>query len=324
MISINELARNCTVQRPEQVYYCEDVFAVIVTYNPELGPLRDLLDALSRQVGGGVIVDNGSSVDIAEWVSHFSFENFSVLRLHKNLGIAAAQNLGIEAALQSEAIYVLLSDQDSMPADDMVYQLRLATQRLHAKGTQVAAVGPRYTDSRQNNPPPFIRIEGFRIKRQFATSPDSVVEVDYLIASGCLIPLTSITVVGGMSSSLFIDFVDIDWGLRAKHAGLQSYGVFAARMSHSLGDSPIAFMGRNYPAHNPLRHYYLARNSVWVCKQAYAPWNWKLSECYRMCLRIIFYSVFARPRHKHFAMMMRGLAHGLMSRLGPADRGRSS
>jgi rhamnosyltransferase len=185
-----------------------------------------------------------------------------------------------------------------------------------AEGKKVAAVGPCYMDIRQNNPPPFIRIEGLAVRRQYAEKPDSVVEVDYLIASGCLIPAGVLPTVGLMNVDLFIDYVDIEWGLRAKALGFQSFGVFAARMEHSLGDEHVSFIGKQIPLHSPLRHYYLVRNGFWLYKQKGLPLSWKFVDGYRMLIRICFYALFAKPRSKHFSMMMRGLFHGLKSRMG--------
>jgi rhamnosyltransferase len=212
--------------------------------------------------------------------------------------------------------FILLSDQDSKPAEDMVFELRKAAVQLMASGKKVGAVGPCYMDIRQNNPPPFIRIEGFFVRRQFPEKSDSVVDVDYLIASGCLIPSRVLDNVGLMNVDLFIDYVDIEWGLRAKTLGFQSFGVFAAKMAHSLGDEHISFVGKKIPLHSPLRHYYLVRNGFWLYKQKGLPLNWKFVDGYRMLIRICFYTLFAKPRRKHFSMMMQGLFHGLKSRMG--------
>ena len=297
-------------------YRCDDVFAVIVTYNPDMAVLQTLLDALLPQVGRAIIVDNGSSADLAPWFGQTRHGNLLLHKLGQNYGIAHAQNVGIEKMGVGPEGFILLSDQDSKPAADMVFELRKAALRLMAEGKKVAAVGPCYMDIRQNNPPPFIRIEGLAVQRQYAEKPDSVVEVDYLIASGCLIPANVLPGVGLMNVDLFIDYVDIEWGLRAKAFGFQSYGVFAARMEHSLGDEHVSFMGKQIALHSPLRHYYLVRNGFWLYRQKGLPLNWKFVDGYRMLVRICFYTLFAKPRRRHFSMMMQGLFHGLKSRMG--------
>ena len=143
----------------------------------------------------------------------------------------------------------------------------------------VAAVGPRYIDERRdNNPPPFIRITGLKLERLTCTTQDTVVPVDYLISSGCLMPMSVLGKVGGMRDDLFVDYVDVEWGLRARHYGFQCYGVCSAYMEHSLGDHPLTFFGIDIPLHSPLRHYYLFRNAVLLYKEPWVPLNWKLSS----------------------------------------------
>jgi len=297
-------------------YRCEDVFAVVVTYNPDIAVLEELLVSLLPQVGRTIIVDNCSSIDMNGWFNSSGRENLELHTLDQNYGIAYAQNIGIKKANVEWVKFILLSDQDSKPATNMVWELRTATNALVESGKKVAAVGPCYTDIRQNNPPPFIRIEGLSLKRQYPESADSIVDVDYLIASGCLMPVSTLKIVGLMNVELFIDYVDIEWGLRAKNLGFHSYGVFAAKMNHSLGDAHVSFMGKKIPLHSPLRHYYLVRNGFWLYKQKNLPRNWKFVDGYRMFVRICFYTIFAKPRIRHFSMMMKGLFHGLCSRMG--------
>ena len=289
------------------------VVAVVVTYQPALEVLEQLLDALVPQVTSVVVVDNGSHSDLAAWNSERDTRAVELLRLGENRGIAAAQNVGIHWARNRGAGFVLLMDQDSIPAPDMVEKL-ISTISEHALP---AAAGPRYLDERQDNPPPFIRVRGLRLERCACATGESVVPVDYLIASGCLIPMSVLDKVGGMRDDFFIDYVDIEWGLRAKSLGWQSWGVFAARMSHSLGDSAGKFMGINYSIRSPLRHYYTMRNAVWLCQQAHVPRNWKWVEGYMIVLRFVLYTAFAKPRWAHVSKMTLGLVHGLKSRLGP-------
>lgn len=288
------------------------VVAVVVTYQPPLKALEQLLDALAPQITSVVVVDNGSDFDLAAWNRERVTPAVALLRLGENLGIAAAQNVGIQWARKRRAEFVLLMDQDSVPAPDMVEKLVSAI----AKQSSPAAVGPRYLDERQDNPPPFIRIRNFTLERCACATEDSVVSVDYLISSGCLIPMSVLDKVGCMRDDLFIDYVDIEWGLRARHHGFQSYGVCGAHMQHSLGDQPIKFLGKNIPLHSPLRHYYHFRNAVFLYKEQWVPLNWKLVDAWRLCLKYVFYALFAKPRLAHLRMMTLGVWHGLRGKCG--------
>ena len=264
------------------------VIAIIVSYRPSLGPLQCLLDALRPQVALSVLVDNGSDEDVAGWIARTDHENLHCLELAANYGVAAAQNAGIRYAREAGATHVILFDQDSEPAPDMVAQLVSACLHTETLGHKVAALGPRYVDSRQNNPPPFIQIRGFRVHRQECRNAGDVVHVDYLVSSGCLIPMTALDEVGMMREDLFIDYVDIEWGLRARSIGFRCFGVCDAIMEHQLGEAPIRFMGKMLPVHTPLRHYYHFRNAVWMYRQNWPPLNWKMRDAYRLILKFAF------------------------------------
>lgn len=291
------------------------IVAVVVSYQPKLEGLGALFAALASQVDTVVVVDNGSDGHFGSWLEkyhpsvHGIFWGF-------NAGVATAQNVGVDWARRQGADYVVLFDQDSLPAPDMVHYLINAVQAKQAAGCKVAAVGPRYLDERQDNPPPFIRVHGLKLLRQVCDKSNSIVEVDYLISSGCLIPVSSLDCVGVMRESLFIDYVDIEWGLRAHHHGFQSYGVCSAHMQHSLGDQPINFFGKSIPLHSPLRHYYHFRNALLLYREAWVPLNWKLVDGWRLCLKYFFYSMFAKPRMAHWHMMTLGVWHGLMGKTG--------
>lgn len=305
----------------KEIALCQDCLcAVVVSYHPEFEQLSHLLNSLSSQVHSVVVVDNGSSESVVTWLQSFVLPvPLCVIPLNENLGIARAQNEGIEAARLGGANYVILFDQDSAPATNMVAQLLVAAKHQAARGNKVAGVGPNYVDSRQSNPPPFIKVSGLRVHRQLCTSPDSVVEVDYLIASGCLIPISTINEVGDMRDDFFIDYVDIEWGLRAKTKGFQSFGVCGAMMAHDLGDEPIDFLGKRYPLHSPLRHYYHFRNAVWMYRQGRLPIYWRLADGWRLFLKFGFYTLFAKPRLQHLKMMTKGVFHGFIGRMGRLD-----
>lgn len=288
------------------------VVAVVVTYHPDLDLLGAQLACLASEVTDVVLVDNGSLSDIVAWNSQIESAATAIIALGENHGIATAQNVGIQWARNRGAEFILLMDQDSLPASDMVEKL------MHAilKQELPAAVGPRYLDDRQSNPPPFIRVQGLRLERWCCTTQATIVPVDYLISSGSLIPISVLNHVGGMRDELFIDYVDIEWGLRARSLGYQSYGVCSAHMKHSLGDKPMKFFGRNIPVHSPLRHYYHFRNAVLLYKVNWVPLNWKLVDGWRLILKYGFYSLLTEPRIEHWRMMTLGIWHGLRGRAG--------
>lgn len=295
----------------------ELIVSVVVTFNPDSKRFKALLTNALPQVNCVVIVDNGSNPEVLEWIRQLVVPGrVELIELGGNLGIAKAQNVGIQHARDMGAAYVLLFDHDSIPEKSMVHTLMDVLLNKVGQGIKVAAVGPRYFDERQNNPPPFIKVRGLRVIRHACTHGQNCVPVSYVIASGSLIPLSTLDAVGDMREDLFIDYVDIEWGLRAAMMGYQTFGVCNALMQHDLGDAPLTFMRRSIPLHSPLRHYYLFRNAVLLYQQKNLPFLWKVGDAGRLLMKYGFYALYGQPRMAHIKMMTLGLWHGVCGRAG--------
>ncbi|MDR3423596.1 MAG: glycosyltransferase family 2 protein [Alphaproteobacteria bacterium] len=292
------------------------IVAIIVTYNPDPGQFKRLLELCVPQVDAVVVVDNGSSVPVKAWLDACETTQIIWRPLGENKGIAAAHNEGIRQARLVNADYVLIFDHDSAPAPDMAERLLAALKKKQEEGGHVAAVGPCYTDPRRDNPPPFTRIEGLCLKRCAYSKDTPIVPVDYLVSSGSLIPVAALDAVGEMKEDLFIDYVDVEWGLRANAKGFQSFGVFSALMEHNLGDETIRIFGRKLAVHSSLRHYYMFRNATWLYTQKDVPLNWKLVDGARFAVRFVCYALFAKPHLEHIRNMTQGVFDGLRGRLG--------
>lgn len=286
---------------------------VIVTYRPAQDDLVRLVDAIRPQVDELWVVDNGDGSLLPENIRQ---SNIKLVCLGDNYGIACAQNIGIRDALGRDSDFILLLDQDSVPARDMVARLIEAYDQLIGQGERVAAVGPSYVDQRQGEIAPFVYRDGFKLKRRHRDADAKVSETDFLIASGCLIPREAFSDIGMLEEELFIDYVDIEWGLRAKKLGYRNFGVHGAMMAHSLGDEWIEFRGRRVPVHSPLRHYYHFRNAIWLARRPWIGWPWRLILLKRLILQFLFFGVFAQHRVEHVRKMSLGLWHGLTGKSG--------
>ncbi|WP_006786995.1 glycosyltransferase family 2 protein [Thiorhodospira sibirica] len=303
---------HCAASSPDN-----GVAAVIVSYHPCLDTLKKQLDRLRTQVQAIIIVDNGSCPDLADWLHAQGLAGVEVLALQDNQGLACAQNQGIAWVRRQMGLHdVLLMDQDSLPAADMVQQLLRVRAQLASQGLRVGAVGPRYVDPRQDNPPPFIQIQRLRLKRHRCQPEHLPVAVDYLIASGSLIAVQTLDIVGDMQEALFIDYIDIEWGMRARLQGFAHFGVCTAHMEHALGDAALSFGRRKIPLHSPLRHYYHFRNAIWLYQQPWVPLNWKCVDGWRLILRYGFYLLLAKQRRERWRKIHLGLWHGWRQRMG--------
>lgn len=289
------------------------VVAVIVTFHPDPNALTRLLQALALQVDGVVVVDNASASlpDMTALVQ--------LIRLPRNEGVAAAQNVGLRAAAAAGARYALLLDQDSVPEADMCAALLAALEAARGDGVRVGAVGPLVVD-------PQGRSEGFVIFRRGryeAVGLDSAaswVPCDMLIASGSLIPLDVVHEVGAMAERLFIDKVDTEWSLRAAAHGFALIGAPRARLHHRLGLRRWRvwwFGWRELSLHLPFRYYYIVRNGFLVRRLPHASAVWCRADRRQLLSLLLYFGVLAPGRWRALWMMVRGAYDGLRGVDGP-------
>jgi rhamnosyltransferase len=297
--------------------------AVIVTYEPDVGALRDLLARVEPQVDAVVIIDNASPVSPAAGGA-------TLLAQSTNIGLAAAQNVGIEWARSRGASHVLLLDQDSLPAPDMVAQLHAGLRELSTDPAhRVGAVGPRFHDPRAGRDFAFIRIRFPVSKKVWCTGSgggSGWVTADFLISSGVLIPISVLDDVGDMDAGLFIDNVDLEWSFRARRRGYTLFGVCAATMDHALGERrrAVLFGLAHIVTHRPVRLYYIMRNRLALYRRAYTPRVWIAQDVPRVVVKFFLFAVLIGPRRQNVRSMVTGLRDGVAGRDGPAPQTWSS
>ena len=81
------------------------VHAVVVAFHPEVDRFVAALRATARQVDAVVVVDNGGAASrVGEFLrDHRHESDCTLLPMQGNVGVAAAQNAGIEHVLSAGA-----------------------------------------------------------------------------------------------------------------------------------------------------------------------------------------------------------------------------
>lgn len=292
-----------------------DVCAVIIFHGAQPQTLRNAVAATAPQVGALLLYDNWNPA-LCEGGDAAPAANACWIGDGSNDGLARAINRAAEYARSAGFRYLLLLDQDSQPAPDMVARLRDALIRLQTSHA-VAAVGPRQRDARSGQPAPFIRV-GFPVNHKLFDNAGLASECDFLITSGALIPLAVLEAVGGMDERLFIDNVDLEWSFRARHAGMKLFGVHQADMLHSIGDQLRASRIKTSGVfiHSPIRYYYIMRNRLLLYRRKATPAVWIAQDLPRLLLKVTGTALFVAPRARNLRMMLTGLWHGLIGRTG--------
>jgi rhamnosyltransferase len=134
-----------------------------------------------------------------------------------------------------------------------------------------------------------------------------------------MIPIDVLDDVGLMCKMLFIDFVDIEWCLRARRKDYEVVAFNMVMIDHHLGDYAEYFMGQYYPIHSPLRMYYYFRNAMYLYSQPEIEFNWKFVDGARNLFRFLFYMMFVKDRPTYFKYIIKGYYHGLINKMGKLE-----
>lgn len=300
-----------------------NVAAIIVTYNPDYAALLRGLSAIAKQVGFIVIVDNASR-DFLSWqVESFGKTlgiEICIISLQKNVGLGAGFNMGVTKVKSLDFPFVILFDQDSIPHEGMIKLLGQAYKELSETNSCVAAVGPRFLNPENRELSNFAHFGRFSMLQVKCNSPNGIVQADFLISSGSYLSIEALDEVGYMDETLFIDYVDTEWCLRARSKGWLVYGVCNAIMEHSLGEKRWRYWllrWRNIAQHRPFRYYYIFRNSLILSRRSYIQPNW--ARCMLIHnIMLAIYLVIATPnRVGNIKMIIQGIFDGIKRVSGP-------
>ena len=227
----------------------EMICGIIVTYNCDSN-FVDTLNSVINQVDKLIIVDNGSSEDTIKMLKNLNEKyHFKLYCCNKNIGIAAALNIGVKYSIDNGYEWILTLDHDSVLKQDMVEKLLKRYHELHnEERKKVVSLLPRYI------------LEGIEDKN---ISNEKVRYVEAGITSGNFVKKEAFEQVGLFEEKLFIDYVDYDFCYRIIEKGLKIVEVSDAIMYHKLGEissKNLLNAKFNVTNHNPIRRYYMTIN----------------------------------------------------------------
>jgi rhamnosyltransferase len=293
-----------------------DVIAIIVTFNPSCKTLEAVLNALGSQ-SDVVIIDNGSS---NSWEVKQLCEGVVGYRVYfkpmsQNLGLATAQNIGINWGIESGYRFGVLFDQDSIPAVNFISVQKRFYESVSETGRNVGAIGCVAHDRRSGEEYPVCTYSGMVMKRRYSPYQTSF-NPAFLIASGCFFALEIVNVVGGMRDDFFIDYVDVEWSFRISSFGYELLVCNEAYLSHEIGDAFINILKRRVSVHGPLRRYYLTRNCMFMLGISHVPIFYKLREFLLLFLRYLVMVTVSKKRFLVTKFFFRGIFDGIRSQGG--------
>lgn len=281
------------------------VCIVVTAYNPDISSLKENLASYADQAGALVICDNSDNEACRQQViaALEGIPNATYLAMGANIGIAAAQNRGINHGIALGYEYFIEIDQDSKLPPSFVEEISSSYKRLVEEGRTVAGIGPVA-----------VRDDGFVYDGQETNG--RIVSVDKTLSSGFFFARSTFERVGPKDESLFIDYVDWEWCWRASQYGLTTYVDRAISIGHMLGDGHRRILGFNVGLPAPIRHYYQYRNGLRLLRRRYVPLAWRLQRALIMIFKLPVYAFLVGDGNKRRKYIYKGVIDAFLCRTG--------
>jgi rhamnosyltransferase len=279
--------------------------ATIILYKPEMETTQGLIQSTSEQVDVICIIDN-SPVPTPISIDN---KNFHYHHFPKNIGIAAAHNIGLTDLCAAGCSFGMLLDQDSIIDDNFALRLSSLLVASKIENRPLVAIGPRIICSFSE------KTVKPRVQREISVY-ENLVCVTQIISSGMMIDLSKLELIGFKDERLFIDGVDHEWCWRAKTQNLLVAIAKNVEMVHTLGDDRSKFAGITYKVGSPVRLYYQFRNILILTRRGYVPTYWKMRNILVLPIRFFANSLLQNNKRERIKFMLCGLWDGLLKRDG--------
>ena len=291
-----------------------------MTYQPD-PDVCVRLELIREQVQRLVIVDNASDgTAVADLRDYAERTGALLVQNPVNLGIAAALNAGLRAAIAEGYEWVLTMDQDSTLRAGCVDALRATA------APDIALVGAnRREDIADAAPHRWVRpkreIPGFERARCEQLTDAGVTLV---ITSGTLTNVAAYRAAGPFREDFFIDMVDSEYCLRVRRHGYRIVVACDAHLDHRVGAKtpraigPVTLVPTH---HSALRRYYLFRNcTVTLREYGRSVPHWMTYQVLALLEVLVGIVLFESGKAGKLRACALGVWDGLRGRLGPARR----
>lgn len=233
-----------------EMFRLEHIAGVVTLYNPPLESLEHIgsyapyLDIL-------FVVDNSPKESFG-FICRLKeqYKNVEVLSSGRNLGVAGALNLAIDAARKRGAVWLLTMDQDSWFRPEVLNSFFELSREQDISRT--AILSPLHKAPKDGVP----RESVCRKRTEVMTS-------------GNLLNLALAEKIGPFNEELFIDSVDHEYCMRANLLGFDVLQAGNCLLEHTVGcmysgHFLFGLKRKTFSLHQPKRMYFIVRNTLYM------------------------------------------------------------
>lgn len=260
-----------------------------------------------------IVIDNNSPDNSGKQLS--KLDNIRFLQMNENLGFAAGNNRGIEAAISDGCEYVMLLNNDTVISNTMIEQLIL-------KADENTVVVPKMyyydIDGKKNviwyagGTLKYKNSDGIHIGSRKEDSEQYSIEKKVSFATGCcmLIHKTILERVGMLREEYFMYCEDTDYSIRLNRENVKILYVPAAQLWHKVSSSSGGEMSKFIV-------YYVVRNKIYcaiVNKLGIKTYMYIIAETVYRTLKAK-----CGKYYSNYSIAPKALRHGLEKKMGRND-----
>ena len=235
-----------------------NLVAVVLNWNGG----DDTLAALASLDGIPTICVDNDSTDGSDRLVEERFPNVELIRTGANLGFAGGNNIGIRRALERDAGWVLLLNNDAVAEPGLADALDRAARVRPDAGLLACKVLSEDGQTVQYAGAGFNKWFGYS-GRVSTTGPDELRDVARADGAAMAVSRAAVEQAGLLDLELFAYVEDVEWSLRIRRAGFGVVFVPDARARHK---GSAATGGRA----STTNLYYDTRNTI-VVSERHAP-----------------------------------------------------
>lgn len=284
---------------------------IFVLYQPTEDFLVNLAKACAA-CANVVAVDNSPEVDLR--LHKYLHEQGTKVIFNRNAGgLAGAYNKGAEALLAQQCEVIFLLDQDS-DIDASFFDKMI--QACDALGTEEFLVGPKiYEINLQKCMPVFQPGKHLPKRLRIDDQCSGMFPSLCIISSGSAISAAAYRKLGPFREDYFIEYIDIEYSLRAVSQNVPVYMNAAVTMRQTTGQ--IERHGKRFTTnHAAWRRYYGARNAVHCLYLHRAYWGLHWVSGFLAFLQVLRVLQYEPQKSKKVTAIVCGYLDGVFGRLG--------
>jgi GT2 family glycosyltransferase len=281
----------------EQRPICPKVYIIIINWNGIIDTLESLASLCKLNYSNYeiIVINNGFSDNSVDIIKE-RHSNVIIIESQTNLGFTGGNNLGIRFALENNADYVWLLNNDTIVDSEALAHLVRAASMSRDNGI----IGSVIYDYADNNK---IQFAGATIDWVKGVSPhthtlhhNSMFEVERVNGCSMLVSRDVCTSIGLFDENYFLYAEEVDWCVRARNAKFKCLMEPMSKIYHKGSATVNKAAGKGI-----IVKYYNTRNFLYLIDKL-CPYYWRKLIIAKLILKYV-----RRDKRNFIKMLLSGI-----------------